>query len=53
MGEPVGAVGAAQAVEIVLQLRGQAGQRQILNAKVGMCQSAGAGGNCTIAILKR
>jgi len=53
MGEPVGAVGVAQAVEIVTQLRGQAGSRQVSDAKTGMCQSAGAGGNCTVTILKR
>jgi len=53
MGEPVGAVGVAQAVEIVTQLRGQAGARQVTGAKIGMCQSAGAGGNCTVTILKR
>lgn len=52
MGEPVGAVGIAQAVEIVTQLRGQAGERQVTNAKTGMCQTAGAGGNCTVTILK-
>jgi acetyl-CoA acetyltransferase len=52
MGEPVGAVGTAQVFEVVSQLRGQAGQRQVPNAKSGMCQSAGAGGSCTVAILK-
>jgi acetyl-CoA acetyltransferase len=53
MGEPVGAVGVAQAIEIVYQLRGQAGSRQVPGARAGMCQSAGAGGNCTVTILKR
>ena len=53
MGEPVGAVGIAQAVEIVYQLREQAGNRQVPGARIGMCQSAGAGGNCTVTILKR
>jgi acetyl-CoA acetyltransferase len=52
MGEPVGAVGTAQVFEVVSQLRGQAGQRQVPNAKSGMCQSAGAGGSCTVTILK-
>jgi acetyl-CoA acetyltransferase len=52
MGEPVGAVGTAQVHEVVQQLRGQAGQRQVPNVKSGLCQSAGAGGNCTVAILK-
>jgi acetyl-CoA acetyltransferase len=53
MGEPVGAMGIAQAAEVVWQLRGQAGQRQVAGAKVGMCESAGAGGNCAVTILKR
>jgi len=53
MGEPVGAVGVGQAIEIIMQLRGQAGNRQVPGAKTGMCQSAGAGGNCTVTILKR
>jgi len=53
MGEPVGAVGVGQAIEIVTQLREQAGIRQVPGARVGMCQSAGAGGNCTVTILKR
>jgi acetyl-CoA acetyltransferase len=52
MGEPVGAVGTAQVFEVVSQLRGQSGQRQVNNAKSGMCQSAGAGGSCTVTILK-
>ncbi len=53
MGEPVGAMGVAQAAEVVWQLRGQAGQRQVSGAKVGMCETAGAGGNCAVIILKR
>jgi acetyl-CoA acetyltransferase len=53
MGEPVGAMGIAQVAEVVWQLRGQAGQRQVAKAKVGMCETAGAGGNCAVIILKR
>ena len=53
MGEPVGAVGVAQVCEVVIQLRNLAGPRQVLNARAGMCQSAGAGGNCNVIILKR
>ena len=53
MGEPVGAVGVAQVFEVVTQLRGRAGRRQVPDAKAGMCQSAGAGGNCNVIILKR
>jgi acetyl-CoA acetyltransferase len=53
MGEPVGAVGVAQVCEVVTQLRGRAGLRQVPDAKVGMCESAGAGGSCNVIILKR
>ena len=34
-GHPTGATGLAQTTEIVMQLRGQAGARQVKNAKVG------------------
>jgi len=51
MGEPSGAVGTAQIYEVVTQLRGLAGPRQVPDAKVGMCQTAGAGGSCNVIIL--
>jgi len=40
-GHPVGATGIAQVAEIVWQLRGEAGPRQVANAKVGMCEDSG------------
>jgi acetyl-CoA C-acetyltransferase len=40
-GNPWGATGVYQAVEAVLQLRGEAGANQIPNAKIGMIQSLG------------
>ncbi len=40
-GHPVGATGVYQAVEVVQQLRGQAGKNQVPNARVGMAQSLG------------
>ena len=52
-GEPVGASHLGQVVEIVSQLRGTAGKRQVPDAKVGMAHVLGAGGNCAITILKR
>lgn len=52
-GEPVGASGLGQIVEMVWQLRGKAGPRQVPDAKVGMCEVNGAGGNCAVTILKR
>lgn len=57
-GHPVGATGTAQIAEIVWQLRGQAGKRQVENAKVGLTQNGGGAiGNeaavMSIHILKR
>jgi len=40
-GHPIGATGIAQLVEIVLQLRGGAGPRQVQGARIGMVQNAG------------
>ena len=58
-GHPVGATGAAQVVEIVRQLRGEAGPRQVEGAKVGMTHATGGGisgfdhGACSIHIFQR
>jgi acetyl-CoA acyltransferase len=57
-GHPVGATGLAQIAEIVWQLRGEAGERQVSNPKVGLTQNQGglvAGDNaaCVVTILKR
>ncbi len=43
-GNPVGASGVYQAVEVVQQLRGAAGQSQIANARVGLAQNLGGNG---------
>ena len=40
-GHPVGATGTAQIYEIFLQLRGEAGERQVQNPKVGLCENGG------------
>jgi acetyl-CoA acetyltransferase len=40
-GHPVGASGVAQVVEIVWQLRGEAGKRQVKNPRVGLAQIMG------------
>jgi acetyl-CoA acyltransferase len=51
---PVGATGLAQIAEVVWQLRGQAGTRQIPNKpRVGLTQNAGGllnNGNAVVAI---
>jgi acetyl-CoA C-acetyltransferase len=43
-GNPVGATGVYQAVEVVKQLRGEAGDCQVPNAKIGMTQNLGGSG---------
>ena len=43
-GHPVGATGVYQIVEIIQQLRGEGGQSQVANAKIGMAQNIGGSG---------
>ncbi len=47
-GHPVGATGVAQVVEIVKQLKGEAGERQVKNARIGMTQNMGGSGGSTV-----
>jgi acetyl-CoA C-acetyltransferase len=47
-GHPVGATGIAQVREAVLQLRGQAGDRQVENAHRGLTQNMGGTGASTV-----
>jgi acetyl-CoA C-acetyltransferase len=52
-GHPVGATGAAQIIEVVEQLRGTAGDRQVQNARLGLAQNmGGSGGSCVVHILE-
>ncbi len=52
-GHPVGATGVAQVMEIVKQLRGEAGERQIKDAKRGLTQNmGGSGGSAVVHILE-
>ncbi len=50
-GHPLGATGVANIYEVVTHLRGDAGDRQVENAKVGMAHVIGLGSACTIHIL--
>ncbi|EKF21609.1 thiolase, C-terminal domain protein [Mycolicibacterium hassiacum DSM 44199] len=53
-GEPVGASGLRQVYELVQQLRGTAGERQVPNnPKVGLAQLYGSPGTAAVAILTR
>jgi acetyl-CoA C-acetyltransferase len=47
-GQPVGATGVAQAVEVVRQLRNEAGERQVKDAKYGMTHNVGGTGSSVI-----
>jgi len=52
-GEATTAMGVFQIAELTWQLRGQSGARQVPDAKVGLAQTIGLGGNATANILKR
>ena len=53
-GHPVGATGVAQLVEVVKQLRGEAGARQVKNPRIAMTQNMGGSGASTVChILER
>lgn len=49
-GHPVGATGVAQAHEIVLQLRGEAGRRQAKDARIGFTCNFGGFGNNVVCL---
>ena len=44
-GHPVGATGMYQIIEVIQQLRGQAGDNQVENARYGMAQNIGGSGS--------
>ena len=53
-GHPISATGLAQIYEIVKQIRGEAGERQLSKAKIGLAQNiGGAGATVVVNILKK
>lgn len=52
-GHPVGATGIAQLNEIVMQLRGEAGERQVKDARIGLTHNVGgSGGTAVVHIME-
>ncbi len=52
-GHPIGATGIANIHEVAMHLRGDAGDRQIKGAKVGMAHVIGLGSACGVHILEK
>jgi acetyl-CoA acetyltransferase len=52
-GEPLGASGLGQVVELVRQLRGRAGDRQVAGTAVGLAHTVGRGANASVTIVTR
>jgi acetyl-CoA acetyltransferase len=52
-GEPLGASALGQVIELVHQLRGEAGPRQVEGAKVGLAHTVGRGANACCVIVTR
>jgi acetyl-CoA acetyltransferase len=52
-GHPLGATGLAQCSEIVWQLRGQAGVRQVEGARIGLQHNIGLGGACVVTMYRQ
>ena len=52
-GHPIGATGVANVFEVTTHLRGEAGDRQIADAKVGLAHVIGLGSACAIHVLEK
>jgi acetyl-CoA C-acetyltransferase len=50
-GHPVGATGVAQICDIVLQLRGEAGERQVRRHELGLAQNLGGSGATAVVTI--
>ena len=52
-GHPIGATGIANIYEVATHLRGEAGDRQVKGAKVGLAHVIGLGSACGVHILEK
>jgi len=52
-GHPLGATGIANIYEVSTHLRGEAGERQVENARIGMTHVIGLGSACAIHLLEK
>jgi len=52
-GHPLGATGLAQCAELVWQLRGEAGQRQVEGASVALQHNIGLGGAAVVTLYEK
>jgi len=52
-GHPIGATGVANVYEVATHLRGEAGDRQVKGAKVGLAHVIGLGSACGVHILEK
>ncbi|MES2974797.1 MAG: lipid-transfer protein [Pseudomonadota bacterium] len=52
-GHPLGATGLAQCTELVWHLRGQAGDRQVQGARIGLQHNIGLGGACVVTMYRQ
>jgi acetyl-CoA acetyltransferase len=52
-GHPLGATGLAQCTELVQQLRGTAGKRQVEGARLALQHNLGLGGSCVVTMYER
>ena len=51
-GHPIGATGLAQCYELVNQLRGNAGQRQVPGARIALQHNLGLGGAVVVTMYR-
>jgi acetyl-CoA acetyltransferase len=50
-GHPVGATGVAQLCDLVQQIRGEAGQRQVAKHEIGLAQNLGGSGASAVVTI--